>query len=173
MATCSQSELLAQACTNGFICAAENSPVFKALVLQLLCNISANGGGGGSQTPWTSDIDAGGFNLSNLGLVNGVKVYRALLTQTGTDAPVATVLENSLGGVVVWTYDSPGSYFGTLVGAFPASKVFMLLSSSVASSFLEFNRNDDDSVYIQTRDNASALSDGFIVGSSIEILVFP
>ncbi len=49
----------------------------------------------------------------------GVKVYRALLTQSGTDAPVATVLENTLGGTVVWTWNSAGSYVGTLAGAFP------------------------------------------------------
>ena len=33
------------------------------------------------------------------------KVYTALLTQTGTNAPVATVLENTLGGTPVWSYD--------------------------------------------------------------------
>ena len=33
------------------------------------------------------------------------KVYRALLSQTGTAAPTATVLENTLGGTVVWTRD--------------------------------------------------------------------
>jgi hypothetical protein len=32
--------------------------------------------------------------------VGGVKVYRALLAQTGTNAPVATVLENTLGGAI-------------------------------------------------------------------------
>jgi hypothetical protein len=41
------------------------------------------------------------------------KVYTALLTQTGTDAPVATVLENSFGGEVVWTRDAVGSYVAT------------------------------------------------------------
>lgn len=36
------------------------------------------------------------------------KVYGALLTQTGTDAPAATVLENTLGGAVVWTHVADG-----------------------------------------------------------------
>ena len=49
-------------------------------------------------------------------------VYTALLTQTGTNAPVATVLENTLGGTVVWTRDSAGFYTGTLAGAFTVSK---------------------------------------------------
>lgn len=47
------------------------------------------------------------------------KVYKALLTQSGTAAPVATVIENTLGGTVVWSRDSAGVYYGTLVGAFP------------------------------------------------------
>jgi hypothetical protein len=47
------------------------------------------------------------------------KVYTALLTQTGTSAPTAIVLENTLGGDVVWDYDSPGHYLAILNGAFP------------------------------------------------------
>lgn len=52
------------------------------------------------------------------------KRYRALLTQTGTDAPVATVLENTLGGTLVWTRVGVGAYRGTLTGAFPIAKYF-------------------------------------------------
>jgi len=44
------------------------------------------------------------------------KVYTALLTQTGTDAPVATVLENTLGVDVVWNYDEKGMYSTSLIG---------------------------------------------------------
>lgn len=49
-------------------------------------------------------------------------VYSALLTQSGTDAPVATVLQNTLGGTVVWTRNSTGQYLGTLAGAFTLNK---------------------------------------------------
>jgi len=54
------------------------------------------------------------------------KVYVALLTQTGTDAPVATVLKNTLGGAVVWTYDDVGQYNGTLANAFTLNKTVIL-----------------------------------------------
>lgn len=50
---------------------------------------------------------------------SGIKIYRALLTQTGTDAPVVTEFENTLNGTVVWTRVSVGLYRGTLAGAFP------------------------------------------------------
>ena len=41
------------------------------------------------------------------------KVYTALLTQTGTDAPVATVLENTLGYDIVWSRLNAGGYTAT------------------------------------------------------------
>ncbi len=50
------------------------------------------------------------------------KVYTALLTQTGTDAPVATILENTLGGTPVWTRTNVGEYRVTLTGAFITNK---------------------------------------------------
>lgn len=46
------------------------------------------------------------------------KVYTALLTQTGTDNPIAHVLQNTLGGTLVWTYDADGLYTATLAGLF-------------------------------------------------------
>lgn len=51
------------------------------------------------------------------------KVYTALLSQSGTDAPVPTILENTLGNIV-WTYFDIGVYRGTLIGAFPINKYF-------------------------------------------------
>ncbi len=52
------------------------------------------------------------------------RVYTALLTQTGTDAPVATVLENTIGNIV-WTRISAGNYQATLNGAFTLGKTYL------------------------------------------------
>ncbi len=92
----------------------------------------------------------------DLGL--GVKVYRALLTQTGTDAPVATVLENTLGGTVVWTRDDTGLYTGTLAGAFPSATKTVLPPIGLPQSAAEqttfflalYERLDEDRVKIGT-----------------------
>ena len=54
----------------------------------------------------------------------GSKVYKALLTQSGTSAPVATVLVNTLSGTPVWSYDSSGYYLLTLTGEFLAGKTW-------------------------------------------------
>lgn len=58
-------------------------------------------------------------------------VYTALLFQSGTDAPIVTVFDNTLGGTVVWTHHSTGILKGTLSGAFPAAKTHITLSNSV------------------------------------------
>ena len=110
----------------------------------------------------------------------GVKVYRALLTQTGTDAPVATVLENTLGGAVVWTYSDVGVYIGTLTGAFTANKV--AASIPVATTGNDFvtgivvvRRASDDTVLVKTAGvtDLTAGLDGVLNASPIQILVYP
>lgn len=59
--------------------------------------------------------------------VRPYKVYTALLTQTGTDAPVATVLENTIGNIV-WSRVNTGQYRATLNNAFDATKTIVYSS---------------------------------------------
>ncbi|OGI93532.1 hypothetical protein A3A03_02290 [Candidatus Nomurabacteria bacterium RIFCSPLOWO2_01_FULL_40_18] len=107
----------------------------------------------------------------------GVKVYRALLTQSGTDAPVATVLENTLGGTVVWLRDGVGYYYGTLTGAFPEGKT-LVISSANADNYFAFAFRDGSSDFVNlfTRymsigEPAFNLSDEVPV--NLQILVYP
>lgn len=44
------------------------------------------------------------------------KVYTALISQSGTDDPTATVLENTTGGTVAWTRATTGQYSATFTG---------------------------------------------------------
>jgi len=53
------------------------------------------------------------------------KVYTALLTQTGGDAPVVTILENTIGDIE-WSFI--GVNRGTLKGAFTIGKTFILIN---------------------------------------------
>jgi hypothetical protein len=53
------------------------------------------------------------------------KVYRAILTQTGTAAPVATVLENTFSGTIVWSRMMGGWYQATLANAFTVNKTMI------------------------------------------------
>lgn len=64
-------------------------------------------------------------HLNNNSYTPSYLVYTALLTQSGTDAPVATVLENTLGVVPVWSYDDVGYYKLTSAGIFTDNKTFI------------------------------------------------
>lgn len=69
-----------------------------------------------------------------------VKEYVALLTQSGTDAPVVSVKKNTLGGEVIWERLAEGLYRGVLENAFPeADTVYNTPGFSLA-------RFDDPSV---------------------------
>ena len=102
-------------------------------------------------------------------------VYTALLTQTGTNDPVATVLENTIGDIV-WSRDSIGYYAGTLTGGFPLDKTFVMLQSSAWGS--DYNTSlvditDVDTVNIQIYDYQSETRfDGALNYTSIEIRVY-
>lgn len=54
------------------------------------------------------------------------KLYSALLGQSGTADPVATVLINTLGFDIVWTRQSAGHYIGTTGGTLPTAKTLLL-----------------------------------------------
>lgn len=97
-------------------------------------------------------------------ILGGVKVYKVLLTQIGTNNPVATVLVNTLGGDIVWTRVNVGIYSGTLNGAFPANKTYAILSSK----FLNIIRADDNSVGLLIAGSDSQLS-----GTAVLIEIYP
>jgi len=62
------------------------------------------------------------------------KVYTAILSQTGTDAPEQNVLENTLGTGLIYTYDSLGAYYAQLEsGTFDPAKTFINITSSYYS----------------------------------------
>jgi hypothetical protein len=94
-------------------------------------------------------------------------VYTALLTQTGTDAPVATVLENTLGGTVVWSYGGAGSFVATLSGVFTSNKTWTTPSFITHSNGSPFtlSRASDNTCEITFEDDG-------LSGFPIEIRVY-
>lgn len=93
---------------------------------------------------------------------------------TDTAAPVATVLENTLGGELVWTRAGEGSYVGTLVGAFPQEKTMIRMpvmyadgDGVIAGSLWQ----SEDQLSVTTVVGASSI-DGVLSFSPVEILVY-
>ena len=101
-------------------------------------------------------------------------MYSALISQSSTSAPTAVVLENNLSGPIVWTRDSLGTYFGTLVGAFTASKTMVLLTLNYAAASVTGYavRSSTDVVMLQTINAGNTATDGKLVSASLEIRVY-
>ena len=127
---------------------------------------------------WTDDglrkVEFGEFGGGGGGA--SYAVYTALLSQSDTDDPVATVLENTLGGAIVWTRDSQGAYLGTLSSAFTSSKTFLSCGSLVSNDdpgnipIAQFWRLDASNVKLITYMNNSS-NDYW--DACIEIRVYP
>lgn len=98
-------------------------------------------------------------------------VYTALLSQSGTDDPVATVLENTLGGTVVWTRGSAGIYYGALSGVFTDGKTALMLAPTGSANSCA--RIDANTVAVATLVDFVTPSDDFLSGTTIEIRVYP
>ena len=103
------------------------------------------------------------------------KKYVALMTQSGSSAPTAVVLENSIGGIA-WTRSSTGRYVGTLTGTFPADKTTVMLTlgqgplANVSATY-GASRVDADSVRILTNDTGS-LADSLLTDAVVEIRIY-
>ncbi len=104
----------------------------------------------------------------------GAKVYRALLSQSGTDAPVATVLENTI-GTITYDYDSAGSYGLNSSALFTSGKTFVMGggSSNNASTYVYLGEiNSTSRIGIRARDLEGTFSDDIMANTPIEILVY-
>lgn len=109
-------------------------------------------------------------------------VYSALLSQTGTNDPTIESsdadgnanepLENSLPqGAIVWARTGVGIYTGTLVGAFPADKTFVTITSTGTLLF-SLTRLSDDGFNMNTKDSTGVLSDGLLLAATVQIRVY-
>jgi len=100
------------------------------------------------------------------------KVYTALLNQSGELAPVATILENTLGSIPVWSYSTTGVYALTLSNAFPIAKT-LILSANVKSStnHVRFVVNPTNNILVYTTVSNTA-ADDVLTYCPIEIRVY-
>ena len=118
------------------------------------------------------DIVQGGVNVRSTvtDVANrGVKKYVATFYQTGTNDPVETVLENTLGGTPVWSRTGSGEYYITLTGAFPNSnKTIIFGPKDDITGGILFKRNDVNSIIIQSGNGDDTFTD-----TPIEICVYP
>lgn len=104
------------------------------------------------------------------------KIYKALMSQSGTSAPTVTVLENNI-GAIVWSYSSVGTYFATLSGAFTLNKTAATIVNSQASlnpaSFQGFAYTNVNAIQVNTKNVSGVITDGLLFNAVVEIVVYP
>tara|TARA_R110001599_G_scaffold121427_1_gene292990 strand:+ start:139 stop:597 length:459 start_codon:yes stop_codon:yes gene_type:complete len=115
------------------------------------------------------------FKVSDISsLANiGYKVYTAALTQAGTAAPVAAVLQNTTGGVFTWSRVDTGKYRVTVSGiTLPANKVVIFEN---ATNDLNLGGKITSTTVIDVEQFSSGgggYSDVMLPGTSIEIRIY-
>lgn len=105
----------------------------------------------------------------------GIKKYVALLTQTGTNAPVATVLENTLGEVPVWSYDGEGEFLlATSNPVLTENKTAILIGSTLSGNGNQAQAiwQSTTGLYVATY-SGGAPANGFLNDTVIDVRVFP
>jgi hypothetical protein len=104
------------------------------------------------------------------------KVYSALISQTGTNPPVADVLENTMNGFIGFNYLSVGTYSITSNNEFTLNKTAIFVNSTL------LNEETIGCVYggtsfcqIATRDSFGVSANGVIsfYKTFIEVRVYP
>lgn len=132
--------------------------------------LTADGAGGAA---WTAPAGPGYLE------------YVALLSQSGTAAPVATVLANTLGGEVVWTRQFQGTYTGVLAGVFTSKTICFVGCIQAQEGELTYsviNLPNVNEVFLVTHDvfltDANGpigvtATDGMLNSTPIDIRVYP
>lgn len=130
---------------------------------------------GGTEVNYTSDGITWNVNFANI----KPKVYKALLTQSGTDAPVATVLENTLGGTVSYVYNGIGQIEITSPTLFTENKTLINITLGYSFvgflGFINYSYRNPSSINLVTFSNTidATPNNGVLDKASITIEVYP
>jgi len=106
-------------------------------------------------------------------VIKPYKVYIALVSQGDAVAPVVKVLENTI-GEIVWSYDSAGSYSGTIdKDVFDANKTFVSISNSNDINTVDTvaYTNGSNSIVIETTDGENYVNN-MLSDAALEIRVY-
>lgn len=119
--------------------------------------------------------------IATTAFVQGVsrpyKVYTALISQSGTSAPTAKILENTLGGSVTFNYGSTGLYsVDAPTGSLTADKTYIFINkgnSTVNANQVKAYYFSTNAFRIQTYDSAFNQANGVIDNDALlEVRVY-
>ena len=120
-------------------------------------------------TPTTKKITIANLKTS-LG-VNYTKLV-CLITQSGTDAPTLTILENTTGATFSTVRQAQGIYqITTLSTVFTANKTLVLANNFRYPYTIDINRTGATTITMGTY-NGGSTSDDVLLNSSLEIRIY-
>ncbi len=117
-------------------------------------------------------------NTDNISIDMPYKVYTAILNQTGTAAPVATVLTNTTGATLTWTRVGAGQYVLTASTAvFTAAKTTLNQNLNFTTGFTigsGFVGNHESTTVCNFLSNNATMSvDDILQDAFLEIKIYP
>lgn len=105
-------------------------------------------------------------------------VYSALLTQTGTNNPVATILNNTI-GTITWVRNATGAYEGNYTPGFPLEKTTLTINTAYNNMMFylaNFETGEPSTqVLLKTYETAGdplSINDGLLYYAFIEIRIY-
>lgn len=129
-------------------------------------------------TGGTGNQIVGGLTVTGNTNIRPYKVYSALVSQTSTNNPTDSVLHTTFNSTLSWTRSYQGRYVLTSTGEFTSGKVFVIFSQNAAigtsSNPCHYNweRNDTNTIYIESLSSAGATADGLFYNTSVEVRVY-
>jgi hypothetical protein len=102
------------------------------------------------------------------------KVFTALVSQADTGAPTMTILENTLSGTPVFSYDDVGEYELTLAGEFVNNKTAIFTSVLINDNLFRTYtavRVSNDVIEVKSY-NAGTLANTMLSNSLLEIRIY-
>jgi len=103
------------------------------------------------------------------------KVFTSLVSQAETGAPTMTILENTLSGTPVFSYDDVGEYELTLAGEFVNNKTAIFTSVLINDNLFRTYtavRVSNDVIEVKSY-NAGTLANTMLSNSILEIRIYP
>jgi|688.fasta_scaffold180225_1 hypothetical protein len=105
------------------------------------------------------------------------KVFRGLITQTGTSVPTITVLENTLGFNITANYSGVGQYGLLSGGTLDDAKTFYSFQlnnrNNTSANTLRAGKVSSNSFNIYSYAPGNVLTNGILLNCPFEILLYP
>jgi len=103
----------------------------------------------------------------------GYKIYAAILSQAGTNAPVVTELKNDTGATFTWTRFAAGQYRAqTNISVFTANKTVGIFTNGQTIQLNTVAERLSDTFYQLETAIGSSLVDDFLSNAYLEILIY-